>query len=146
MEAYISEFEKVFGFTPNCVPCTFSKDFNRLVRYYSKPKKNEKMAYKLKHKHGTDILRYEKNGRKYRRLGRLADNDFFAEFLKYGTEEELEKRKAMFNALPEEKPDFDVSTAKKDDLIAYANEKGIDLGEATKVAEIREVIENYEKQ
>lgn len=104
------------------------------------------MAYKLKHKHATDILRYEKNGRKYRRLGRLADNDFFAEFLKYGTKEELEKRKLMFNALPEEKQDFDVSTAKKNDLIAYANEKGIDLGEATKVADIREVIENYEKQ
>lgn len=36
---------------------------------------------------------------------------------------------------------FDVAKAKKADLIAYAEEKGIDLGKAKLVSEIRKVIQ-----
>jgi len=41
--------------------------------------------------------------------------------------------------------EFDVKAAKKDDLIAYALKKEIDLGENTKVDDIRKAIQEAEK-
>jgi hypothetical protein len=106
MSIYIDLFSQEFGKKPNCAGCTFSNDWIRFVNSvkgnnkYDKPKfKTMENTFELKKK-GSDILRYQKNGKTYRKYSNKITEHFAIEFLTYGTEEQISERKKMFKVLP----------------------------------------------
>lgn len=114
---YIEAYKGVFGFTPNCAPCTFNDDFKRLKNAVKKSGENnvitikeEKMEnFELKIEYLNDIHSYKKDDQTYRIYGYLMTDDFAKEYLANGTKDEIEDRKKYFKTLPKE----EVKTSKK---------------------------------
>lgn len=111
MRLYIEEYEGVFGYKPNCVPCTFSRDFLKFQKELSKSDykqqttsnmETKKNTFKLHPRNRNKILTYFVNNKAFRVYGYNADENFVVNFLKNGTEEEIEERKKLFLALPNE--------------------------------------------
>lgn len=153
---YLEEFEKMFGRKPNCAGCTFKTDWKRFTQGKQTKtfrKMETEKTFELKRGENDKIHTYKKDGRPFRTYGNKMTDDFAKAYLKYGSKEETSKRKAMFQTLPgsketESKPEEKESTewlseATHKQLDAYAEEKGIDFGDAKKVAEKREVIAKY---
>lgn len=110
MQLYIQKFEAAFSYKPNCAGCTFSNDFNKLKKHVQsgaktivnlKPKTME--SYKIKQKYRHQILTYTLNKRPYRTYGRNMSDQFAKDFLTYGTKQQLEERKKMFDVIPTQK-------------------------------------------
>ena|SRR5690554_368579 len=108
---YIARYKALFGNTPACAGCTFSKDFKKFKErvngsapMVARPQTPKEMSgYKLSNKYSSDILSYQKDGRVVRVYGREITDEFAKEFLKHGHKSILEKRRAMFESLPEKK-------------------------------------------
>jgi len=142
MAFYIECFVDAFGYKPTCTGCTFSSDWNKLVRHINKgntvsiinQNKNTMSTFKLKKTTNT-IYAYKLDGKVYRRYDNKFDEAFVIAFLTNGTDAEIEARKKLFAELPEglnqkdEVPTME-NTAKE--IRAYAELKGIDLGDLTK--------------
>ena len=152
--SYLEEFEKLFGRKPKCVGCTFKTDWKKFVNYGQQAKtktftmKTNK-TFELKRAAKSKIHTYKIGKQPYRSYGNTMTEDFAKAFLTNGTKEEIADRKKLFVKLPQEevKPTIEVdgeeilletATGKKMDAYAKAND--IDFGDATKVAEKREVI------
>lgn len=105
MAIYIESFKKTFGKTPNCAGCTFSSDFiklkNAVLKHKPTKKTNqmEKQTFKLKRKLGK-IHSYKKNGRTIHFYDTNMTEEIAVDYLTYGTEEQIEKRKDLFSILP----------------------------------------------
>ncbi len=107
MAFYIECFTEAFGYKPKCTGCTFSSDWNKLVRFINKgetitvnQKQNTMSSFKLKKTTNT-ILAYKINGRTYRKYDNRIDEDFAITYLTNGTEAEIEQRKKLFAVLPD---------------------------------------------
>lgn len=156
--SYLEEFEKLFGYKPKCTGCTFSKDWKKFVNYSqqtkSKPfKMKTDKTFELNRAAKSKIHTYKIGKEPFRTYGNTMTEDFAKAFLTNGTKEEIAERKKLFVKLPQEevKPtiigavdgvEFDVllETATGKQMDAYAKANDIDFGDATKVAEKREVI------
>lgn len=103
MRIYISLYVEQFGKVPNCAGCNFNSDFERLKKTLSLQNTTKKTEMKnsiiLKIK-GNEILSFVKDGIKHRCYSNLATDDFFKDYLTYGTIEEIESRKKIFVKLP----------------------------------------------
>lgn len=152
---YLEEFEKMFGRKPNCAPCTFKTDWKRFTKGKQTKtfrKMETEKTFELKRGEKEKIHTYRKDGRPFRTYGNRMTEDFAKAYLKNGTKEEIKRRKAYFHVLPGQKkqanepekqtPEW-IAEATHKQLDAYAEENGIDFGEAKKVAEKREVIAKY---
>ena len=104
MHFYLILFKETFNETPNCISCSFSRDWNRFSAYHKNNSidliANEKITImediKIKKVQGK-ILSYKKDGKTYRLYDNLLTNVFISEFLTYGTDEEIADRKKLFN-------------------------------------------------
>lgn len=112
MRLYIKLYEGAFSVQPNCAPCTFNKDFKRFKKHVEQlgvgqeiiinHKYTRKMkTFELKSKYKADILTYKDGKRPVRTYGRKMTEEFAANFLTKGSKEEIEKRKKLFNVLPD---------------------------------------------
>ena len=151
---YLAEFEKLFGYKPKCTGCSFSKDWKKFVNYSQQKKiKTFKMktdkTFELKKDAKSKIHTYKIGKQPFRTYGNTMTEDFAKAFLTNGTKEEIAERKKLFVKLPQEevKPTIEVDgetilleTATGKQMDTYAKANDIDFGDATKVAEKREVI------
>lgn len=119
---YVETFNDVFGYRPNCAGCSFNSDWRKLVMKISGKEENSVTLQKrktmekyiLKRPEGK-ILSYKKDGRTYRKYDTKINDQFAEEFLKHGTEEEIEQRKKMFSKFPKpETPKEEEKPAKKE--------------------------------
>jgi len=145
MALYKKSFFDAFGYNPVCTGCTFSTDWNKLVKFVNSGNKvdvlisrNKIMStFKLK-KIQNKIFAYRKDGQTFRRYDNHFDEAFVNQFLSNGTEEQIQDRKKLFSVLPDSfKNDIEVientevemptmnNTAKE--IKAYAEAKGIDV-------------------
>lgn len=107
MAFYIEAFIEAFGYKPTCTGCTFSSDWNKLVRFVNGvgktltiEKKEVMSTFKLK-KVRNVILAYKRNGVNVRKYDNLIDENFVNEYLTYGTDEQISERKKLFSVLPD---------------------------------------------
>lgn len=114
MAFYIESFFEAFGYKPTCTGCTFSTDWNKLVRFVTKGEtpninqyKNTMSTFKLK-KTENKILFYRVNGVTVRRYDNKIDEAFAVAYLTHGTPEEIEQRKKMFAVLPNSEKGIEV--------------------------------------
>lgn len=156
MLSYLEEFEKLFGRKPRCAGCTFKTDWKRFVsgNISNLPQiENMEKTFKLKRGEQHNVHTYYKDKSPVRSYGWKMTEEFAKAFLSLGTQEQLEKRKDIFEALPkvkEEKKEKTIlfqgeevflSKATGKQLDAYAADNGIDFGEATKVKDKKKVID-----
>lgn len=156
MAFYIECFIEAFGYKPTCTGCTFSTDWNKLVRFISKGEtitinqnKNIMSTFKLRKTTNT-ILFYKLNGRTFRKYDNKIDEAFAIAYLTHGTPEEIEQRKKLFAVLPGSANDIEVvenseaptmeNTAKE--IKAYAESKGIDVTGLANKKDLLEAIAN----
>lgn len=152
--SYLKEFEKLFGRKPKCVGCTFKTDWKKFVNYSQQTKsKTFKMkkdkTFELKKDAKSKIHTYKIGKQPFRTYGNTMTDDFVLAFLTNGTKQEIAERKKLFVRLPEEEvkstievdgEEILLETATGKQMDAYAKANDIDFGDATKVAEKREVI------
>lgn len=103
LRQYIEEYAALFGSAPNCVSCSFSRDFKKFQREVNKEQKTKTMknkTFQLKKKHNREIHTYRENGRPRRIYGHRMTEDFAQNFLTNGSEKEIEERKKLFDVLP----------------------------------------------
>lgn len=107
MSLYLTYFQNAFNYRPSCAGCSFSSDWQKLVSFYSYNEektlilqKEKTMSITIK-KIQNKILSYNKDGKTYRIYDNLLNSEFIDNYLKYGSEEEINERKKMFN-FPEE--------------------------------------------
>lgn len=161
---YLQEFEKIFGRRPNCVGCSFPRDWKAFVKgknniNFIKSNIMEK-TFKLRGKGMDKVHSYHDGTRMQRARGNKMSEDFAIAYLANGTPEQIKERKEYFEVLPREskkKADnvIDVepetiivvngeevflSEATGKQMTAYGKENNIDFGEATRVDDKREVI------
>lgn len=110
MSLYLDFFKDAFKYMPSCAGCSFSTDWYKFVRHYSKKEKEsltlrkDKIMSKIEIKKAqAKILSYRKDGKTYRLYDNILTQEFIKEYLTHGTPEELEKRKALFRFPKEEK-------------------------------------------
>lgn len=103
MHLYLRYFHEAYGYRPSCAGCSFSTDWEKIVKYYSKNElknvileKQNFMAITIKKIQGK-ILSYKKDGKTYRLYDNLLTSEFIDEYLKNGNKEELSERKKLFN-------------------------------------------------
>lgn len=110
MTIYKELFKANFGKEPNCIGCSFSSDWKKLVtkiksddktQFQTEKNKTMEKNFKLKRAEGK-ILTYKKENRPYRCYDNKLTDEFVNEFLANGTEEEIEERKKLFSVLPKE--------------------------------------------
>lgn len=155
---YLKEFEILFGRKPNCASCTFVSDWVKFER--GKNNENfipmETKTFQLTQKGKDKIHTYKEGKQPLRTYGYKMTEAFANAYLTKGTDEQIEDRKKWFNVLPSKpKVSFikidDVEKAKFIDGVnledatgkqmnAYAKTNNIDFGDATRVADKREVI------
>tara|TARA_R110000796_G_scaffold120506_1_gene234642 strand:+ start:16417 stop:16959 length:543 start_codon:yes stop_codon:yes gene_type:complete len=111
MRAYIVFYEHAFFIKPNCVPCTFDRDYNRLRNHIltggemTAITTNFTMGkYILNKRFSSQILTYKIGNRPHRCYGHLITDQFAEEFLKNGTKKQLTERKEMFDMIPPPPP------------------------------------------
>ena len=104
LRQYVEEYTALFGFKPNCVSCTFKRDFAKFKRAkQTKPKfQTMKKTFKLHKKQERVIHTYRENGRPKRVYGHSMTEDFAKNYLTKGTKEQIEERKKYFEQLPGE--------------------------------------------
>lgn len=108
---YIKSYKAFFNEIPNCIKCTFNKDFNKFKRSLQGKseadlitlKENKMNSFKLKKGYNLKIFSYKKDGKIFRRYGKDLTDDFVAELIKSNP-----KNKDFFEELPKSK-----STKKK---------------------------------
>jgi hypothetical protein len=108
MGLYIEKYKDLFGFEPNCAPCTFTNDFAqfqkrvRITNGVYTPQNQQTMAntFKLKLKHRNDILTYRVGQKPFRSYGYKMTEEFAKEFLKHGTKAQIKEREELFEELP----------------------------------------------
>ncbi len=108
MAFYIECFIEAFGYKPTCTGCTFSSDWNKLVRFINKGEtvnainqnKNTMNTFKLK-KTENKIHAYKFDNKVYRKYDNKFDEAFAVGFLTNGTEAEITERKKLFAVLPD---------------------------------------------
>lgn len=141
MSLYLKYFKETFKYTPSCAGCSFSDDWYRLVRHYSKKEKEsltlqkEKIMSKIEIKKAqAKILSYQKDGMTYRLYDNILTQDFIKDYLTHGSPEELEKRKALFRFPKDEKIEVEknekvrVGLVQKDGSIEiYGSEHGLSI-------------------
>lgn len=122
MSLYLKYFKEAFKYTPSCAGCSFSDDWYKLVRYYSKNKKESLTLQKAKvmskieiKKVQAKILSYQKDGRTYRLYDNILTQEFIKDYLTYGTKEELEQRRKLFR-FPETEEQKETKEKKKDEV------------------------------
>lgn len=153
MLSYLQEFEKLFGRKPQCAGCTFKTDWKKFASNNQSIIKKftpmETKTFKLKLSQNDVIHSYRNENRTIRTYGYKMTETFARAYLTNGTDEQIEKRKKLFDVLPEleKKPTIVVdgeevflSKATGKQLNAYAKENDIDFGDAKRVADKREVI------
>lgn len=126
MNAYKELFFEKFGRHPNCVPCTFNSDWNRLTGTAPQPQQNYIMrntTFQLID--NSTIYSYDSEDRKagrkirHRTYGNTMTEDFAIAYLTNGSKDEIEKRKLHFKVLPSfltqktEEPEVPAKHAKK---------------------------------
>lgn len=138
LRLYIDFFQNKFGYKPNCVSCTFSTDFYKLVKAVagkSITQYNEMaQTFIIKRKKG-EILSYRLGNKVVRRYDTSLTEEFVIGFLTHGTDAELTERRKMFSKLPDAiagtKEETPVITLEKD-TPALEPEKEIEEPEADK--------------
>ena len=132
MSLYLDYFKEAFKYMPSCAGCSFSDDWYKLVRHYSKNKKEsltlqkEKIMSKIEIKKvQAKILSYQKDGRTYRLYDNILTQEFIKEYLTYGTPEEIEKRRELFRFPEIEVSEKDAEIHENGDGLSII-EKGID--------------------
>lgn len=163
MTAYMQIFTSIFGRAPDCGPCTFETDWQRLLNSQSIKIQNlTKMSTKSfvlrdQHKIYTYVVENKKTKTRkpVRTFGNIMTEEFASNYLKIGSPEVLEARKAEFKVLPakfrkdsgDEKgegfsslkvaelkslaaekgyPEEEYKSLKKDELVAYLEAKAIE--------------------
>lgn len=104
---YIKSYKAFFNEIPNCIKCTFNKDFNKFKRFLQGKseaeiitlKENKMNSFKLKKGYNLKIFSYKKDGKIFRRYGKDLTDDFVAELIKSNP-----KNKDFFEELPKSKP------------------------------------------
>lgn len=142
MEQYVSLFTEKFGETPNCVPCTFDKDWNRLMGNTSSSVSvvNSSVTFQLKDLNDNPYSfdEYDKETGRYirkRSYGYNMTEEFAVKYLTVGTTEQIEERKTRFKVLPaqilnpaldttEDVQDGGFDGLNKSELQSIATEKG----------------------
>lgn len=129
MTIYINLFTKEFGKAPNCVGCSFSSDWQKLV---NRSKSDQKQIIMTENKYKLNrienrILTYKLNGIPYRIYDYLLTDHFAKEFLTHGTKEELKERKLLFKAIPENENDVSKIEVQTEDVknVAIEDDKSI---------------------
>ncbi|TWP27084.1 hypothetical protein ETU09_08160 [Apibacter muscae] len=151
--AYIDLFEKQFGYKPNCMSCSFNSDWDLFVKStknnnssYLKMKNNK---YKINRLLSQKIFTYIKDRRTYRIYGNQMTDEFAENYLKYGTEQELEDRKKEFETLVEtEKPEEDSNEKEISTKKTKVEDKKVeDLNlDSITVNKIKKEVENKEEK
>ena len=121
-QLYIERFRAVVGYKPACASCSFKKDFdkfkNKIINFQEIKPKTKIMAtenkYKIRPKHGSQILSYVNKDKKVVRIyGRNMTDSFAKEYLSNGTKAQIEEREKKFLEIPKEtKTKKTVSTKK----------------------------------
>ena len=108
---YVEAFYKAFGYKPNCAGCSFSTDWQKLVKFINQQgkiltteNKSIMSTFKLK-KIQNKIFAYKKDGQTFRRYDNHFDEAFVNQFLSNGTAEQIDERKKLFSILPEQLKD-----------------------------------------
>lgn len=105
-DLYIKSYKAFFNETPNCINCTFNKDFNKFKRFLQGKdekdlltlKEKTMSSFKLKKGYSLKIFSYKKDGKIFRRYGKDLTDDFVAELIKSNP-----KNKDFFEELPKSK-------------------------------------------
>lgn len=156
MAFYLQEYKEIFGREPNCAGCTFKNDWKKFENHVRLNTNktitvmaDQKKTFELNAKERNTIFTYVEDGRPVRSYGYKMTEDFAEKLLSTGTEKQIAERKKAFKTLPktsEEKiievegETIKLSEATGKEMTAYAKEKDIDFGDATKVDEKRDVI------
>lgn len=163
MSAYIEHFLRIFGRNPDCAPCTFDHDWRRLLESQSiqiqklKIMSTKSFVLRDQHKIYTYVVENKKTKTRkpVRTFGNIMTEEFASNYLKIGSPEVLEARKAEFKVLPAEfrkdsgdekgegfsslkvaelkslaaekgYPEEEYKSLKKDELVAYLEAKAIE--------------------
>lgn len=135
MSAYILLFTEVFGRKPDCAPCTFNRDWERLINS-TNPINLEIMTGKtFRLINNSIIYSYDeldvKLKRKIRKraYGNVMTEEFAINYLTHGTAQQIADRKKQFAVLPSkfvevenEEKDLSKLTVKKLQELATENE------------------------
>lgn len=101
---YLEQYRLLFGYEPNCAPCTFLSDWNKFCNLAKnkkqlKPIVMKEKTFKLK---DVDIIyRYLNKAKNTKRsFGYNMTEEFAEEYLTTGTQAERAERKKQFIELP----------------------------------------------
>lgn len=109
LDAFKKQYEDVFGYLPDCVPCKIKSNLSKLKRAMNSKNKvmsKNKKEYKLKRSYLSKILTYKEKGKRtVHFFGRNLTDDLAKKFIDFGVNPKTEKeRKELFEVLPIEKP------------------------------------------
>ena len=106
MSAYITLFTEKFGRKPDCVGCTFSRDWERLINFSNLQNIQIMSDKTFRLKRPGEIYSYDVDShvskRKIRKrsYGNLMTEEFAENYLTHGTAQEISERKKQFAILP----------------------------------------------
>lgn len=120
---YIKSYKAFFGVTPNCIKCSFNKDFNKFKRFLQGKtekdlltlKEKTMSSFKLKKGYSLKIFSYSKNKKVHRRYGKDLDDSFVSELIKFD-----KRNEQFFEELPKKQ------TKRKPKKKAESKEKEIE--------------------
>lgn len=100
---YVKSYKAFFGVTPNCIKCSFNKDFNKFKRFLQGKtekdlltlKENQMSSFKLKKGYSLKIFSYSKDKKVHRRYGKDLDDNFVSELIKFD-----KRNEQFFQELP----------------------------------------------
>lgn len=103
---FIEYYQAAFNEAPSCWGCSWNNTFNKLASTINYEPKNDRImitsekTFVIK-KSVQGILSYVVGHRTFRVYAKDAKDSFVINYLKYGTDEEIEFRKSQFDKLPE---------------------------------------------
>lgn len=115
LDAFKKQYEDVFGYLPDCVPCKIKSNLYKLKRAMNSKNKvmsKNKKEYKLKRSYLSKILTYKEKGKRtVHFFGRNLTDDLAKKFIDFGVNPKTKKdREQMFDSIPKKAP------AKKEEI------------------------------
>jgi len=128
---YIDLFKKEFGYSPSCIPCSFTSDWNKLKQKYLISNKNTlSLVSNLKSTQmettfqlntiKVEIFAFKQDGKTLRQYDNKMTEDFAVGYLTNGDPETLKERRKQFKILPEA---LRKSESKKEEVIEPVKEE-----------------------
>ena len=118
MRLYIDCYKDAFSVEPDCAPCTFTRDFDKLKkailtgpvklkeRVLKTPNmaKTKKPKYELKRKYRSQIFTYREGKKPFRTYGHLMTDEFAEKFIENSADEKQKQERLAFFDVVDGKP------------------------------------------